>query len=358
MKPGARLRRWAVLPAVAAWPACSGDGPGAPSEFVPPGAEMRIAGIRFDATSLRKYAGPGPGRQGTDLWPVAEGADGRLYAAGGDGRGFDGPDVRGLVVARLVGGPEALSGSDLFRKPDVLPTGIISVNGDLYMIEQERGNGFFRIRFGRSADLGMTWSYNGNGTDDWDLADPSRAFGHSSFVPHGRDNADAFDEHVYVISHGPNATDLLGSNVEMLRAPRGSIQDVSTHEYFTGLDAQGEPTWDGRVGARRPVITRPGEVHWAPRISHHPGLDRYLLTIFTDSQGTLAVYEGPKPWGPWTLIHENVLLDGVEKFGLSFVSAEGWLSPDGRSWWAIFSGDGSYDALNVIRADLTLEPVG
>lgn len=353
-----RVRGRAALAAVATLAiGCSGEGPRAPSDLTPPVADMRIAGIRFDATSLRKYAGPGPGNQGADLWPVAQGADGRLYAAGGDGRGFDGPDIRGLVVVRLEGGPEALSGADLFRKPDVLPTGLISVDGDLYLIEQERGNGFFRIRIGRSTDQGRTWSYNGNGIDEWDLAHASRAFGHSSFVPHGRDNTAAFDEHVYVVSHGPNATDLLGSNVEMFRAPRGSIQDFSSHEYFTGLTPTGDPMWSSRIGARGAILSRPGAVHWGPRISHLPGLDRYLLTIFTDLQGSLAVYEGPRPWGPWTLIHEEVLLDGVEKFGLSFVSAPGWLSADGRSWWAIFSGGDDYDALNVIRADLTLEPI-
>src|SRR2546429_251364 len=59
----------------------------------------------------RRSAAPG-----SDLWPVTWAADGSLYAAFGDGGGFNGTDQDGRVAcgfARLDGTPEHFSGVNL-----------------------------------------------------------------------------------------------------------------------------------------------------------------------------------------------------------------------------------------------------
>lgn len=310
--------------------------------------ESRITGIVFDAASLNRFP------NGTDIWPITWAADGYLYTAGGDGIGWDQHDTRGLSVVRLdLAGPTAdleAGGVEIASKINVLPKGLISVDGVLYLLEQERGNGFARARIGKSADLGRTWDYSGDGETTWDIEQKAFAQGH--FINYGRDNAGARDTFVYVVGVESAAGDAVGmfDRIVLARVPAAAVPDVDRWQYFIGTPAA--PAWSSSFEARTAVLRRDGEIHWGPTISYNPVLERYLLCFFTNQAGGLAVYEGPEPWGPWRQIHESQLLDATEKYSVFFVNKPGWLSGDGREWWLVTSGEDEWDSFNALRARL------
>lgn len=309
----------------------------------------RITGITFDTTSLHRYCND------TDIWPTTWADDDFLYTAGGDGRGWDETDTRGLAVVRLdlryPTADLASSGLELYSKPDVLPKGLISVDGSLFLLEQERGNGFARARIGRSTDFGRHWTYNGDGVTTWDIVDPPFAQGH--FINHGKNNEGAPGGFVYVL--GVEGTDGQSpfDQVVLARVAPAHVQDVSRWEYFVGTSVA--PRWSRRFDRRTPILRREGQIHWGPTINFNPVLGRYLLTFFTNDEARLAVYEGAAPWGPWRLISEQMLISADEKYSLFFVNRPGWISPDGKEWWFVMSGVGEWDSFNVMRARLTLE---
>jgi hypothetical protein len=82
------------------------------------------------------------------------------------------------------------------------------------------------------------------------------------------------------------------------------------------------------------------------------------LTNPRSGAGQLGFFEAPQPWGPWATIAYYDDLGGLnevvgEALGLAFPSK--WISADGRSMWAVFSGTGLYDSFNVAHATLTVQ---
>lgn len=319
-----------------------------------PGGGEIITGIAFDTTTLNRYA------NGSDIWPITYSDDGYLYAAGGDGVGWDTVDTRGLMVVRLdlpdPSGTLLSAGTELYSRAGVLPAGIISVDGILYMIEVERGNGFQRGRIGRSTDHGVTWNYRRNAENSWDVR--NLAFSQGHFVNYGQDYSSARDEYVYITGGedfgGGDDGNALYDQMVLARVARNSVQDVSKWQYFDGTSSS--PSWSRKFGDRTPIFSRPAEIHWAATVNYNTVLDRYLLVFFTNYTGNLAVYEGPEPWGPWTRIHEAQFMGGTtDLYGMTFVNAPGWLSADGREWWFVVTGDEAWDSFNTMRATLTVD---
>ncbi len=312
------------------------------------GPSIPITGISFDSMGLLRDA------NGGDLWPVTWADDNNVYVAGGDGDGFNGTRTDGLDVNRITGAPTGYTGTELSNKTGVLPKGLLSVSGTLYLIEQERGTGFDQMRIGWSTDHGATWNYNGDPSTDWDYEEPDGAFSGAMFLNYGRDYDGACDSFVYMVSPKNNVIDLA-------RLPVTSIADRSRHEYFTGLDGAGNPMWTSDIGMRRPMFSRP-TIHWGAGVSYNPVLNRYVLAFFVDNRGTLAIYEGPAPWGPWSSVFEGRLFDDIEKFSVFFVNKndgmDNWLSDDGLTWYGTTSGLGSnmaWDSFNLVRARLTTD---
>jgi hypothetical protein len=66
-----------------------------------------------------------------------------------------------------------------------------------------------------------------------------------------------------------------------------------------------------------------------------------------------SIYDAAEPWGPWTTVY-------YEDSGYSFFGVWGesqhipskWISPDGESFYLVFSGD---DSFAVREATLTIE---
>jgi hypothetical protein len=318
-------------------------------------ASTPITGISFDADSLNRFS------NSSDLWCTTWHDDGNLYICGGDGDGFDGVDTRGLDVNRYTGGPEdtiSSSGTEIFSQINHLPKGIVSVNGTMYMIWEERddqtgdGNAFAAFKLAKSTNDGVNWT-----TTDW-LHEGERFISGGMFINYGQSYAGCRDEFVYCcagykdgLTTGPPY-----DNVSLARVPKNSVDSIANWEYFSGTS--NTPAWDADRTNVAPIHTDAGNVHWGVAINYNPVLNRYLLCYYVGAAGTtLKIYEGPHPWGPWTSIYNTTLLGDStsEKLAVYFINkTPGFLSTDGLTWWMVTSGVGVWDSFNFIKATLTI----
>jgi hypothetical protein len=108
------------------------------------------------------------------------------------------------------------------------------------------------------------------------------------------------------------------------------------------------------------INTEPGTFAVASVVYDAP-LGRYLLAAWHGlATGQIGFFEGPAPWGPWATVAYYEDWEGLnetagEATGLSVPTK--WISPDGRTLWAVFSGvnngaDNEFDSLNLVRGTL------
>ena len=295
-----------------------------------------------------------------DLWPSTWADDGALYAACGDGLGFQ-PELAqwsDIVVNRIDGTPEdGLTGLRLAAGREVArvwtdperynckPTGMIAVDGngdgrdELYLAVQDLRCGSGPDTFNTapaagivsSADYGRTW------------AGPSapmftERFTTVMFADFGQSNSGASvlrevlppsfaDPADYVYAYGldqnwrtsysgvvPDPTDLY-----LARVHRSRICDRDAWEFCAGTDRaegypSGIPRWSTELAEAVPVLTDTRRVGTAPAapmapapvpgtllaqggVVYNAGLRRFLYTSWTEH--TFQFYESPTPWGPW-----------------------------------------------------------
>lgn len=333
-----------------------------------------ITGISFDEASHNRFDNNG------DIFPVTWHDDGHIYTMGGDGDGWDGTDTRGLDVNRLdeVGPDGDLSaGTETFSKVDLLPDGIISIDGTLYWFAEERGDAdgdggsFEDLMIARSTDDGATWEYltGGDPTNDADYAYNFTSDGrltHFRPVQMGKSYSTWWDasyggEGDYVYMTTQNGS----SGAFLLRAPRSAdLRDPANHEWLSGIDGNNNASWSSNQADAVEMYTEGStDVHWGLAVTWNEPLNRFLLTHFDDANtGVLTVAEGPTPWGPWTEIYNSqlpgALGDSIEKYGFFPVNKRGvsgvtdWLSSDGLTWWCVLSGMDEWDSFNTIEATL------
>ncbi|WP_308635244.1 DUF4185 domain-containing protein [Paenibacillus silvisoli] len=312
-----------------------------------------------------------------DLWPVAWSDDDELYTANGDGVGFDfAQDWSDIVVNKLKGTPwnggvvdgERLTSGDgaarVWSDPQLYnrkPTGMISVNGDLYMAVQDlskddKSGDIFNeapaATIYKSTDKGKTWTAPG---DEPMFND--HMFTTVMFLDYGKDGANnTFDDYVYAYGLDYNWRDSFNDKVPdptklyLARMPKDGIQDVSAWEFYTG-SLKGKAKWSkpGDIASRKPVLQDDRRVYmerFTDELSHmsvisqgsivyNKPLDRYLYTSWTEY--TFEFYEAPKPWGPWKRFYSGdfgVYPWSTEKNGgYATVIPSKFISEDGREMW-------------------------
>ncbi len=293
---------------------------------------------------------------GSDNWPITWADDDNLYAAYGDGWGFE-PKVDqklSLGLARIAGGPDDFVGVNVRsetgeRRGDgrsgPKAGGMLCVDGVLYMLVRNMANS----QVAWSADHGRTWKWC-----DWKF---ETSFGAPTFLNFGRDYAGARDEYVYVYSSDSDSAYEPADRMVMARVPKNSIRRRQAYEFFRGLDAEGVPLWTADIRDRGAVFVNPGRCYRSG-VSYNAGLKRYLwcqvLPFSTDErgprfQGGFGIYEAPEPWGPWrTAFYTEDWDVGPGETG-TFPTK--WISPDGRTCHLLFSGD---DAFSVRAARIVL----
>ena len=132
------------------------------------------------------------------------------------------------------------------------------------------------------------------------------------FVNFGKDYAGARDDFVYAYSHDDPRADTPADRFILMRAPKDKLTSRESWEFFTNLDAAGQPGWSRDIRQRGAVFENPGaclrsamtycaplkRYLWWQHLPQPPGVtnDRGD-TRFT---GGFAIYDAPEPWGPWT----------------------------------------------------------
>jgi len=292
--------------------------------------------------------------RGSDNWPLTWADDGALYAAYGDGWGFEprGQRKLSLGLARVLGTPPDIRGANL-RSPSAEQTGdgargrkasgMLMVDGVLYMAVRNAENAALAC----SRDRGRTWTWA-----DWRFRD---GFGCPTFVNVGRDYAGARDGVVYLASPDADSAYQPADRMVLARAPKDRIMDSGAWTYFERPGADGRPVWTGDVRRRGAVFRHPGRCYRGGVTWCEP-LKRYLWVQIlpggdTRQSGGFGVYDAPEPWGPWTTAFFTERWDVGPGESASLPAK--WMSDDGRSMHLVFSGE---DAFSVRKAILEVKP--
>lgn len=277
-----------------------------------------------------------------DLFPCAWAQDGALYAANGDGKGFDlQSEWCDIVVNRIDGPINHLTGTRL-TGPDGVgsiwadpmkynrkPTGMVCVDGVLYLavqnLNKEEGLRAFDdapcATICCSKDMGKTW--------EWDKATPmfkDYTLTTIFFLDYGQNSQNCPDDYVYAYGLDYNWRASMCASVPdpldlyLARVNKSKIMDRTQWEFFSGIK-QGQAHYSSEVDKRVPVLTDKRRVQILPppgkeakpydmsvisqgSVVYNKPLDRYIYSSWTES--TFEFYEAPNPWGPFRLfLSEN-----------------------------------------------------
>ena len=303
-----------------------------------------------------------------DEFPITWGADGNQYTGAGDNHQAD-TEESPLSFFQVRGKPQDLGcnnppthhdqpaptckgismvGSNIPIKgasvskicpnwhadiPNLKSSGVISIDGVLYWAVSCFNYGddevFNRQRYGpafivTSTDYGVTWNTSATPVDFFpnELAAPR-------FVQYGRNNAGATSNFVYVHFPGTSEGSAFFENNDQIllaRVPQDSILTRNAYEFFTGLGADGAPSWAFDNTIAVPVFSYPLMTS-VQQINFHTPTQRYLMPNWawisydgnprpdhtgderndrTGHQRTqLTLFEADEPWGPFRLIYRT-----------------------------------------------------
>jgi CubicO group peptidase (beta-lactamase class C family) len=289
---------------------------------------------------------------GGDNWPLAWGKDDDLYTAYGDGRGFKPFVARklSLGLARVSGTPPDVKGTNL-SSPSIeqigegaagrKASGMLMVDGVLYLWVRNAGNS----QLAWSKYEGATWTWA-----DWKF---TQSFGCPTFLSFGRNYEGARDSFVYTYSHDKDSAYQPADRMVMARVPRDKIGERSAYEFLSDLDGRRRPLWSKDIADRKAVFDHQGNCYRSG-IGYNAALKRYLWCQTLPKgdarfEGGFGVYDAPEPWGPWTTVYFTERWD-VGPGETSSIPPK-WMSPDGRQFWLVFSGD---DHFSVRKGRLIL----
>ncbi|MCX7007211.1 MAG: DUF4185 domain-containing protein [Kiritimatiellaeota bacterium] len=313
-------------------------------------ASLVLAGIAWYWETLATAA------PGSELWPVAEGRDGKLYAAWGDGGGFGGTDRDGRVsmgFARIEGSPENFHGVNINggKNAEHLATfprkgktaGLVFDDGALFASINLQDGPWPDVNhvLAWSTDLGATWT-----RADWLFPKGAGQFQPATFLKH--------DRFIYVCGPRQNVT----TNLYLARVPAGRLRERAAYEF-----SRGPETWSSDATQAQPIFNDARGVS-SGTLTYAAALKRFLLTVFHTGPGQLGVFDAPTPWGPWTTVayYEDWSRMGAEGDGLTCSFPAKWMSADGLTLWSVFSvygpgakqGIRAHDQFNLLKATLTL----
>ena len=326
-----------------------------------------------------------------DSWTPTWADDGNLYSIADDTLGpKDAPISSNLAVYRITGDQppeihaEVVNPMPEFGKiTEVKPedgacwkaSGLTCVDGVLYLAASRNrymdGTGAFNIQqvwdssIIKSSDHGKTWSA---APKLGHALFPGHTFANPSFVQYGRDGKgtkDGSDKFVYAVSN--DGTWNNGNSMTLGRVPRDRIANLDPHdwEFVHGFEKGYVPVWKPRHDFALYTFRAPGRTGVAG-VHYLAGLDRYITPQWyypslneTPSSAVwkhsrFDLYEGPAPWGPWTLFHTQ---DFEPQGFYNPTIPSKFISQDGRGFWIFAAGDFStsdhpYYTINMIPVTL------
>jgi hypothetical protein len=279
-----------------------------------------------------------------------------------------------LGFARILGFPPSVKGVDVWGyypkyadHPATFcgkPTSMLSVDRILYtwvsswfnessadFVHCDRNPDPPEFRLAWSQDLGASWTLS-----PWKLAELPGRLICSSFLNFGEDNGGARDQYVYLYGgiRGKRGTTYLARvrPADLQKDPR----TPGIYEYYAGRG----PLWSTGASMARPVFLDPGG-RSLTHVIYNPGLRRYIASAQGPSVRETGLFDAPEPWGPWSTISYDQNWGGFgdrESLGIDFPTK--WISRDGKTMWAVFSGgrlqpgDDVLDSFNLVKLTITL----
>ncbi len=300
-----------------------------------------------------------------DLWPSCWADDDNLYAANGDGKGFDLNGSRGDVVVNRISGPiDNLTGVALAKGNQVgtiwgpnkqdynrKPTGMLCVNGTLYLAIQNLNKtrnpsgksheDAPSASISKSTDHGMTWTWN---TREPMFSDYK--FTTIFFLDFGKNNANAIDSYIYAYGldnnwHMSDGTVPNPVDVYLARVTPDNVLNRTAWQFYAGTMDSRLPQWSSDIDQRVAVLH---DEHRTPHgstvisqggVVYDKPLNRFIYSSWGGTS-TFEFYEAPKPWGPWTLFLTRDFsfpITAVSYGGYATTIPSKFISADGETMW-------------------------
>jgi len=291
-----------------------------------------------------------------DEFPITWAADGNQYTGAGDNTQKSGvstpmsffkvmldptnpsyPDkaFKEMGKAIPINGPEAKKACPVWHSniANLKSSGVLSIDGVLYWAVSCFNYGddslFNRQRYGpawivTSKDGGLTWNQTATPTDFFTgrLAAPR-------FIQFGQEYSLAPDNYVYAYFPGTEGGAAFFSSNDAIwlgRVKKTSILHRNSWEFYVGHHSNGEIYWSKDDSIAQHIFEFP--LHTSTQqVNYHPTLDRYIFANWawvsmdgnpkpdhssdekhgrTARQRTqLTLFEGPKPWGPFSVFYRN-----------------------------------------------------
>ena len=303
--------------------------------------------LTWDPVSkVRRFAGGGAIRDGSDNWPMTWADDNQLYTAYGDGNGFAPyiPNKLGMGFARIDGSATDFTATNIRSEAENTGygpnnrkgSGMLSVDGTLYLFARNDNKSGRHSRIGWSTDRARTFQWS-----KWNF----KQLGHPTFINYGKDY-DGGGRYVYVWSNDHPSAYEASDHFVLARVPKTRILDRDAYEFFTRMRG-GKPVWSSDIKKRGPVFKFPGTCIRSS-VTYNAGLKRYFLWMNLRQaggedirfQGGFGVYEAPQPWGLWKTVYFTTRWDiGPGELGC-FPSK--WMSKDGTSMHLVCSSDDQF----------------
>ena len=244
---------------------------------VSPYPESTKIAAKWDPVSkVRRFAGGGAIRDGSDNWPCTWADDNRLYTAYGDGYGFAPyvPNKLGMGFARIEGGADTFTTVNIrsdaentsYGRNGRKASGVLSVDGTLYLLARNDNKQGRHSRIGWSTDRARTFQWC-----RWNF----KELGHPTFINFGKDYAGARDRFVYIWSNDHPSAYEASDYFVLARVPKDRIRERDAYVFFVRLKGR-TPVWSADVEKRGAVFTFPGTCIRSS-VSYNAGLKRYFL---------------------------------------------------------------------------------
>ena len=254
--------------------------------------------------------------------------------------------------------------------------GILALNGCIYHFLstpnhpfRQPGARFVGAKLIYSPDNGRTWRNQDGSPLRWEVWDersrenmaffyePGDAFSLLTVLQMGRNYEHNRDGYVYI--YAPNGNEEGSMNqLVMFRVAKEKILDRSAYEYFVSRNPEGTANWSTDVTARGVVHSFPtgwvnSRIHpyaWHPSVVYNAPLGVYMMVnwgmgcardgMWFGKPSYLGFWTAPKPWGPWTQVHEDTAWTPEEDSAARAYQpqiAPRWIAPDGQSFWLVFT---------------------
>jgi hypothetical protein len=297
---------------------------------------------------------------GSDQWVMTWADDGHVYAAWGDGEGWNVQFgfKQKLGITRITSNSPrpAFSGAeDLFGSPNPnrKPLALIAdTNSTIYLFFDTSRDDWKGSYGAMSTDNGRSWSFQSDPVSHQDI-DRAKVVGIAQFGMGYTDIPEGLDSNYFYVylANRTDGKEATGKDVFLARVPKRDIFNRPTYQYYNGLDRSGNPIWSSNWNNKKAVFHDDAGMAYHVSVTYNPGLGRFIYAK-GHKINHLGIFEGPNLWGPWQTVYYGPFKDESWKFTYQF--PQKWMSDDGRTMWMAFSGWPEHDKVSFIKTALSL----